>query len=237
MIKTEETEETEIKKFSAKADEWWCPNGAFKTLHDINPTRLQFITQTMSLNGLHVLDIGCGGGILTEAMAKLGANATGVDASTQNINIAKTHAANAQLAIDYVVSDVKTHVEQHQQHYDLITCMELLEHVQDPITIIQACAKMVKPGGHVIFSTINRSPKAYLLAIITAEYLLQLLPKGTHHYQNFIRPSELIAWCKTQGLTLHCLAGLHYNPILKHCRLNADPSVNYLVDTIAGHDD
>ncbi len=223
----------ELKKFSSRADQWWNPTGEFKTLHDINSTRLSFVTEHITLNDLQVLDIGCGGGIFTEAMAKLGANVTGLDASEENIDIATVHASDNKLEINYVVSTAEAFTELHINKFDVISCMELLEHVPDPVSIIQAASKMVKPGGHVFFSTINRNIKAYLLAVLTGEYLLKLLPKGTHQYEKFIRPSELVNWCKQNKLEINDLVGMQYNPLSGQCSLNSQPDVNYLLDTIA----
>ncbi len=232
MEKTENLDLRELIKFSSKAEQWWETDGEFKTLHQINPVRLDFIVRQTSLNNKEVLDIGCGGGILSEAMAKQGANVTAIDASEENIAIASTHAADNQLEIDYQVNLTEDFAEKNEVKFDLITCMELLEHVPDPDSIIQACSKMIKPGGHVMFSTINRNIKAYMLAVLTGEYLLQLLPKGTHQYEKFIRPSELVNWCNAHGLRLNDLAGMDYNPLLNHCTLTKNTDVNYLIDTI-----
>ncbi len=233
MKERENIDLNELEKFSSRADQWWDTQGEFKTLHDINPVRLSFITNNVSIQDLHVLDIGCGGGILAEALAKQGAIVTGLDASKENISIASQHASKNDLKINYVVSSAETFSENHLDKFDLITCMELLEHVPDPASIIQASGKMIKSGGHVIFSTINRNIKAYLLAVVTGEYLLKLLPRGTHRYEKFIRPSELVNWCSEQGLEMNDLAGMQYNPLISHCSLNKQPDVNYLLDTIA----
>ena len=233
MEESENIDLNELEKFSSRANHWWDADGEFKTLHDINPTRLSFITKNISIQDSHVLDIGCGGGILAEAMAKQGAIVTGLDASKENISIASQHASENNLNINYVVSTAETFSENHTDEFDLITCMELLEHVPDPVSIIQASGKMIKPGGHVIFSTINRNIKAYILAVLTGEYLLKLLPRGTHRYEKFIRPSELVNWCNEYGLETNDLAGMQYNPLLSHCSLNEQPDVNYLLDTIA----
>ena len=233
MHSSKNLDPAELEKFSSNADHWWDKEGIFKTLHDINPVRLDFIENHCPLNGLRVLDVGCGGGILSEAMTNKGALVTGLDASVENIKVAVAHASENNLSIDYVVSTAENYANDHDQQYDLITCMELLEHVPDPTSIIKACSNMVKPGGHVMLSTINRSPKAYAFSVIVAEYLLQLLPKGTHHYKNFIRPSELVSWCKQYGLALNKLNGLYYNPLIKRCSLKQKPDINYLVDTIA----
>ena len=224
----------EVKKFSARAAEWWDPRGAFRTLHDINPVRLAFIQAQRPLNGLRVLDVGAGGGILAEAMARQGAMVTGIDASEENIAAAAAHAGENGLTIDYRAETAERHAEHHKDRYDLITCMELLEHVPDPASVIRACAAMGKAGAHVMFATINRTLKAYLLGVIAAEYLLKLLPRGTHRYGDFIRPSELVHWCRAAGLRLNRLNGLCYNPFLNHYALDNRPDVNYLLDTIVG---
>ena len=234
MEKIENIDLHELEKFSSKADQWWNAAGAFKTLHDINPVRLSFITKNVSIQDSHILDIGCGGGILTEAMAKQGGIVTGLDASKENIDIASEHASKNNLDVNYVVSNAEDYSVDHTNKYDLITCMELLEHVPDPASIIQASSKMIKPGGHAIFSTLNRNIKAYLLAVLTGEYLLKLLPKGTHQYEKFIRPSELVNWCNENNLELNDLAGMQYNPYSGQCTLTGQPDVNYLLDTISG---
>jgi 2-polyprenyl-6-hydroxyphenyl methylase / 3-demethylubiquinone-9 3-methyltransferase len=232
MEKTENIDLDELEKFSSRAAQWWDSDGEFKTLHHINPVRLSFITKNMSLQDKHVLDVGCGGGILTEAMAKENAIVTAIDASRENIRIACQHDSDNKLEIDYIVTTAETFSESNSAKFDLITCMELLEHVPDPTSIIQACTKMIKPGGHVIFSTINRNLKAYMLAVLTGEYLLKLLPKGTHQYEKFIRPSELLGWCNNFDLKMNDLAGMYYNPLLNHCSLTKQTDVNYLLDTI-----
>ncbi|GJM05506.1 MAG: ubiquinone biosynthesis O-methyltransferase [marine bacterium B5-7] len=233
MVENGNIDVEELEKFSSRANQWWDADGEFKTLHDINPVRLNFVTKQVSLKNLQIMDIGCGGGILTEAMAKQGAIVTGLDASKENIEIASQHATDKQLEINYVVSTAESFAEDHIDSFDVITCMELLEHVPDPASIIQAANKMVKPGGHVFFSTINRNIKAYILAVLTAEYLLKLLPQGTHQYEKFIKPSELVAWCQDNNLVMNDLAGLQYNPLTRQCSLNLQPDVNYLLDTIA----
>lgn len=233
MTENENIDFKELEKFSSRADQWWDSDGEFKTLHDINPARLNYVTKHVSLKNSQIMDIGCGGGIFAEAMAKQGAIVTGLDASKENIEAASQHATDNQLEINYIVSTAESFAENHLDSFDVITCMELLEHVPDPASIIQAAGKMIKPGGHVIFSTINRNIKAYMLAVLTGEYLLKLLPKGTHQYEKFIRPSELVAWCKDSDLEMNDLAGMQYNPISGQCSLNTQPDVNYLLDTIA----
>jgi 2-polyprenyl-6-hydroxyphenyl methylase/3-demethylubiquinone-9 3-methyltransferase len=233
MTESENIDLIELEKFSSRANQWWLADGEFKTLHDINPTRLNFITKHVSLKDAHVLDIGCGGGILTEAMAKQGASVTGLDASKENILAASQHATDNKLKINYVVNTAERYARDHADTFDVITCMELLEHVPEPASIIQAASSMIKPGGHIMLSTINRNLKAYALAVLAGEYLLKLLPKGTHQYKNFIRPSELVLWCKENHLEMNDLAGMQYNPITGQCLLTSQPDVNYLLDTIA----
>ncbi len=233
MAKNENIDLEELEKFSSRADQWWDVDGEFKTLHDINPVRLNYVTKHVSLKNSRTMDIGCGGGIFAEAMAKQGAIVTGLDASKENIETASQHATENQLEINYSVSTAESFAEDHSDSFDVITCMELLEHVPDPASIIQAASKMIKPGGHVIFSTINRNIRAYVLAVLTGEYLLKLLPKGTHQYEKFILPSELVAWCKDNNLEMNDLAGMQYNPISGQCSLNTQPDVNYMLDTIA----
>ena len=232
MEKSENVDLEELKKFSSRADQWWDDEGEFKTLHQINPVRLDFINQQIPLKGKYVLDIGCGGGILSEAMACAGANVIAIDASQENISVATQHARENQIEINYQNSLAETFAESHAEKFDVITCMELLEHVPSPSSIIEACSKMIKPDGHVFFSTINRNLKAYMLAILTGEYVLQLLPKGTHQYEKFIRPSELVDWCSEYGLKLNHLSGINYNPILNQCSLSNSTDINYLIDTI-----
>jgi 2-polyprenyl-6-hydroxyphenyl methylase/3-demethylubiquinone-9 3-methyltransferase len=219
----------ELEKFAALAPHWWDPQGACKPLHDLNPTRLKFITDRVFLTGTRVLDIGCGGGILTESMAKRGAAVTGLDISKELLEIGKLHALEQNIFnIRYEQGTAESFAEEHGAEFDVITCMELLEHVPCPISLIRAAAKLVKPNGHLFFSTLNRTPKAYLFAIVGAEYLLKLLPKRTHQYENFIRPSELEEWLRTANLELKALSGLRYNPFTGTAKLHPDVSVNYL---------
>lgn len=232
MEKTANIDLNELEKFSSRAEHWWDINGEFKTLHHINPVRLSFIKNNTSLANKRVLDIGCGGGILSESMAKESAIVTAIDASEENISIASEHATKNDLELNYFTTTAESFSENNQEKFDLITCMELLEHVPDPSSIIKACAKMVKPGGHVMFSTINRNMTAYMFAVLGAEYLLKLIPKGTHQYEKFIRPSELVNWCSEQSLKLNELAGMEYNPLLNRCSLTKKTEVNFLVDTI-----
>ena len=222
------TDPREVAKFDALASRWWDTQGAFKSLHDINPLRLTFVEATGSLAGQTVLDVGCGGGILAEGMAARGAMVTGIDASRAALTTARLHLAESGVAVDYVCATAEQMAQERPEEFDLVTCMELLEHVPEPASVVAACARLARPGGEVIFSTINRNPKAYLLAVIGAEYLLRLLPRGTHDYEKFIRPSELDAWARSTGLTLDELRGLNYNPVTRRYRLSSDVDVNYL---------
>lgn len=236
MSKTTEqkanVDQHEINKFEQMASRWWDKEGDFKPLHDINPLRLQFILDNANgLQGKKVLDIGCGGGILTEAMAKEGAQATGIDMGEMPLEVAKLHMLESGLKIDYQKITAEEFAEQHAGQFDVVTCLEMLEHVPDPSSIIKACRKLVKPDGHVFFSTINRNPKSFLFAIVGAEYLLQMLPKGTHDFKKFIRPSELEAWSRPAGLPFQSIIGMHYNPLTKKYWLSDNVDVNYLVHT------
>ncbi|MEI2782134.1 MAG: bifunctional 2-polyprenyl-6-hydroxyphenol methylase/3-demethylubiquinol 3-O-methyltransferase UbiG [Candidatus Competibacter sp.] len=220
----------EIAKFEELASRWWDPDSEFKPLHDINPLRLNYIEErTGGLAGKRTLDVGCGGGILAESMALRGASVTGIDMGEAPLAVARLHQLESGAALDYRRITAEDLAESEPASFDVVTCMEMLEHVPDPASTIRACARLLKPDGHLFFSTINRNPKAYLLAVIGAEYLLRLLPKGTHDYRKFIRPSELDDWARAAGLTLRHLTGMHYNPLLRRYRLGAGVSVNYLV--------
>lgn len=218
----------EVAKFDALASRWWDPQSEFKPLHAINPLRLNYIDTLCPLSGKQVLDIGCGGGLLTESMAARGAQVTGIDMAPTSINVAKLHLLESGLSVDYQVMTAEMFAEQHSQRFDIVTCMEMLEHVPDPASVISACARLVKPGGHVVLSTLNRNPKSYLFAVIGAEYLLRMLPKGTHDYRKFIRPSELEAWARAAGLKLQDLRGLSFNPLMQTYSLGSDIDVNYM---------
>jgi 2-polyprenyl-6-hydroxyphenyl methylase / 3-demethylubiquinone-9 3-methyltransferase len=215
----------ELEKFNALAHRWWDPEGDFRPLHDINPLRLEWVAGHAELAGATVLDVGCGGGILAEAMARRGARVTGIDLSDKALRVAQLHLHESKLDIRYE----KSAVEEFTGEFDLVTCMELLEHVPRPAGMVAACARLVRPGGRVFFSTINRNPKSYLHAVIGAEYVLGLLPKGTHDYMRFIKPSELVRWSREAGLRLEETTGMTYNPITRRYRLAADCDVNYLV--------
>jgi 2-polyprenyl-6-hydroxyphenyl methylase/3-demethylubiquinone-9 3-methyltransferase len=222
----------EISKFESLASRWWDPHSEFKPLHEINPLRLDYIDQIAGLNGKRVLDVGCGGGILAESMANRGADVMGIDMGESNLAVARLHLLESGLKVDYQKIPVEQLAEQQAGQFDVVTCLEMLEHVPDPASIIAACAKLVKPGGHVFFSTINRNPKSYLFAIIGAEYILRLLPKGTHDFEKFIRPSELDSWIRTAGLESRDITGLVYNPLTQVYKLNPkDIDVNYMVHT------
>jgi 2-polyprenyl-6-hydroxyphenyl methylase/3-demethylubiquinone-9 3-methyltransferase len=221
----------ELEKFAALAHRWWDKNSEFKPLHAINPLRLNFIDEAVGLNGKRVLDVGCGGGILSESMAERGADVMAIDLGEKALKVAKLHQLESGSKVDYQLIAVEALASQQPASFDVVTCMEMLEHVPDPAAIIDACAKLVKPGGSVFFSTINRNPKAYLFAVIGAEYVLNMLPKGTHEYEKFIKPSELSAWARSSDLTVNELKGMSYNPLTQHYSLGSDISVNYLVRT------
>jgi len=229
---TANVDPAEIAKFEALANRWWDKNSEFKPLHEINPLRSNFIDQRSPVAQASLLDIGCGGGILCEAMAQRGAKVSGIDMGAAPLAVAKLHQLESGVNVNYRQMTAEDLALQEAGQYDIVTCLEMLEHVPDPSSVIKACATLVKPGGHVYFSTINRNPKSYLFSIIGAEYLLKLLPKGTHDYSKFIKPSELAQWIRDAGLQLQDLTGLIYNPITKHYRLNDnDVDVNYLVHT------
>lgn len=220
----------EIAKFDALASRWWDPSSEFKPLHDINPLRANWIDDRSPVNGKTVVDVGCGGGLLTEAMAWRGAEATGIDMGEAPLAVAKIHRLESKLDIDYRQITAEELALQQPEHYDVVTCLEMLEHVPDPGSVIQACADLARPGGSLYFSTINRNPKAYLFAIVGAEYVLNLLPRGTHDYEKFIKPSELARWLRAADLQMGEMTGLTYNPLTQHYSLNPrDVTVNYMV--------
>jgi len=219
----------ELAKFGALAHRWWDPTGDFKPLHDINPLRLDYIARrSHGLEGKHALDVGCGGGILAEAMASAGAKVLGIDLSDKALAVARLHQLESGVEVDYRLSAAETLAAEQPGRFEIVTCMELLEHVPDPASTIAACATLVKPGGLVVFSTINRNPKAYLFAVIGGEYLLRLLPRGTHDYARFIKPSELVGFARRAGLEVDDLVGMTYNPLTRTYRLEADTSINYI---------
>lgn len=221
----------EIAKFEALAHRWWDRESEFKPLHEINPLRVNWIDERATLAGKKVLDVGCGGGILSESMARRGAQVTGIDMGEAPLSVARLHQLESELEIDYRQITAEALAAEQPGQYDVVTCLEMLEHVPDPASVIRACHALVKPGGQVFFSTINRNPKAYALAIVGAEYVLQLLPRGTHDYRKFIRPSELGAWCRETGLAMNDIVGLTYNPLTKQYKLTDDADVNYMVQT------
>lgn len=222
----------EIAKFEAVASRWWDLEGEFKPLHRINPLRLGYIAQRSNgLFGKKVLDVGCGGGILAESMAREGAIVTGLDMGAEPLAVARLHAQESGVTLDYVQQTVEAHAEQHPGHYDVVTCMEMLEHVPDPRSVVHACAQLVKPGGEVFFSTLNRNPKAWLLAVFGAEYVLRMVPRGTHDVKKFIRPSELLGWVDETPLRERHIIGLHYNPVTNRFKLSPGTDVNYMVHT------
>ena len=218
----------EIRKFEALASRWWDPNSEFRPLHEINPLRLGFITSKVTLTGKQVLDVGCGGGILSEAMAQQGAEVTAIDLAEASLAVARLHQLESGLSIRYENIAVEALAAREPERYDVVTCLEMLEHVPDPASVVAACARLLKPGGHLFFSTIIRTPKAYLFAVLGAEYVLNLLPRGTHDYHKFIRPSELLTWCRGSDLQGGELTGLHYNPLTKRYSLQPNVDVNYL---------
>jgi 2-polyprenyl-6-hydroxyphenyl methylase / 3-demethylubiquinone-9 3-methyltransferase len=218
----------EIKKFDEFAKTWWDPNGSMSPLHGLTPIRIDYLNQHASITNQKILDIGCGGGILSEKMAALGGMVTGIDMSEKVLRVAKDHAEKNNINCDYQQSTAEAFAKEHANTFDIITCLEMLEHVPEPSAIIQACQQMLKPGGTLFFSTINRNPKSYLMAIVGAEYVLNILPRGTHEYSKFIKPSELVNWCQDHSLRLVDLLGLHYNPFSKHFSTNNNVDVNYL---------
>ena len=232
MNQTVNADPAELAKFSDLAHRWWDPESEFRPLHQINPLRLEWINGLSPLQGQRVLDVGCGGGILADAMARKGAQVTGIDLSTKALRVAQLHALEAQTPdIEYREVSVETLAQEQPGSFDMVTCMEMLEHVPDPDSVVRACAALVKPGGWVFFSTINRNLKSFLFAIVGAEYVLNMLPRGTHEYAKFIRPSELAASCRAAELELLHTRGLEYNPITQRYWLSADTSVNYLFAT------
>ena len=223
----------ELQKFSELAHRWWDPHSEFKPLHDINPLRLGYIDRIAGLKGKRVLDVGCGGGLLSEAMSVAGARVTGIDVGDKPLKVAQMHLLESGLQVDYRKITVEELAGEQPREYDVITCMEMLEHVPDPASTINACARLTKPGGRCFFSTINRNPKSYLFAILGAEYVLNLLPRGTHDYARFITPAELAGYCRRAELQTENLIGMSYNPFTKIYSLMADTSVNYILSAQA----
>ena len=230
MAHTQNVDPNEIRKFEELASRWWDKNSEFKPLHDINPLRANWIDNLAPVAEKKVLDVGCGGGILAESLAQRGAQVTGIDMGDAPLGVAKLHQLESGLSIDYQKSTAEDFAQQHENAFDVVTCLEMLEHVPDPSSVVKACAKMVKPGGHVFFSTINRNPKSFLFAIIGAEYVLRLLPRGTHEYAKFIRPSELANWSREADLQVNQMTGLLFNPLTKKYQLSdSDMDVNYMI--------
>ena len=219
----------ELGKFNELASRWWGPTGEFRPLHDMNPLRLAWIDERAGLAGKRVLDIGCGGGILSESMATKGADVLGIDLAEKPLKVAQLHQLESGVSVKYQRIAAEALADAQPAGFDVVTCMEMLEHVPDPAATVAACARLVKPGGHVFFSTINRNPKSYLMAVIGAEYVLQLLPRGTHDYAKFIKPAELARFARDASLVSHELAGVHYNPLNRSFRIGRDTSVNYML--------
>lgn len=229
MNNTTNFDPAELAKFDALAARWWDAEGEFRPLHQINPLRLDWIRQHVRLDGRHVLDIGCGGGILAESMATSKAVVTAIDLAEGPLAVARLHQLESGAKVDYRKISAEALAAEAPGRFDLVTCLEMLEHVPDPAAVVQSCAELVRPGGHVVFSTINRNPKSFLFAIVGAEYILRLLPRGTHEYQKFIRPSELEAWARAAGLRLKEAIGLHYNPLSREYSLGPGLDVNYML--------
>ncbi|MEI8595972.1 bifunctional 2-polyprenyl-6-hydroxyphenol methylase/3-demethylubiquinol 3-O-methyltransferase UbiG [Photobacterium sp. Hal280] len=233
MTKQLNVDPAEISKFEEMASRWWDLEGEFKPLHQINPLRLNYvIDHAGGLFGKKILDVGCGGGILAESMAREGADVTGLDMGKEPLTVARLHALETGTQLDYIQQTVEEHAEQHPGLYDVVTCMEMLEHVPDPASVIASCARLVKPGGHVFFSTLNRNMKSYLFAIVGAEQVMKLVPKGTHDHKKFIRPSELMAMVDLTALEDRHMTGLHYNPLTDTYKLGRNVDVNYILHTV-----
>lgn len=225
-------DQAELQKFAELAHKWWDKNSEFKPLHEINPLRLNYIDEHAGLAGKRVLDVGCGGGILSESMSERGADVTGIDLGEKALKVAQLHQYESGAKVDYRLISVEDLAQEAPESFGVVTCMEMLEHVPDPAAVVLACARLVKPGGKVFFSTINRNPKAYLFAVLGAEYVLNLLPRGTHEYEKFIKPSELAGWARAAGLDVIASKGMGYNPLTKHYKLNDDISVNYILQMV-----
>jgi len=234
--KPENVDHDEISKFEQLASRWWDQNSEFKPLHEINPLRLNYIDERAGLEGKKVLDVGCGGGILSESMAARGSSVTGIDMGEAPLSVAKLHLLESGVEVDYRRIPVEQLAQEQPESYDVVTCMEMLEHVPDPSSVIQACAKLAKPGGNLFFSTLNRNPKSYLFAIVGAEYILRMLPKGTHDYEKFIKPSELDRWIRASDLNTTDIIGLNYNPLTQEYKLSPNVDVNYMVSAVKESD-
>jgi 2-polyprenyl-6-hydroxyphenyl methylase/3-demethylubiquinone-9 3-methyltransferase len=229
---TANADHAELGKFDALAGRFWDPKGAFRPLHELNPQRARYIAERAHLSGARVLDVGCGGGLLCETLARAGATVSGIDLAPGMIEVARLHAAEQGLSIDYRVAAAEEIAAASAGTFDVVTCMEMLEHVPDPAAMLASFARLLRPGGALFVSTLNRNLKSFLLAIVAAEYLLGLIPRGTHEYERMIRPAELARWARTAGLTLRDVAGLDYDPLTHECRLGRDPSVNYLAHCV-----
>ena len=228
-MNSENVSRAEIHKFAALANRWWDENGPQKPLHHLNPARLNYVAKQLPLNGKKILDVGCGGGLLSEALAREGADVVALDLAEELIEIAKLHLYESNVKVDYRLQSVESLAEEMAGQFDAITCMEMLEHVPDPSSILRACEKLLKPGGKCFISTLNRTPAAFAIAIVGAEYLANLLPKGTHDYQKFIKPSELAAWCRAEGLNVVDISGLAYNPLSRKAWVSDRTDINYLM--------
>jgi len=228
-VMTTNADPKELDKFGELAHRWWDPNSEFKPLHDINPLRLGWIDRSRPLRGQKVLDVGCGGGLLSEGMADLGAQVTGIDLSEKALGVARLHLLESGRQVEYRLIAVEALADEMPGAFDTVTCLEMLEHVPDPASVVNACARLARPGGQVFFSTINRNPKAYLMAVVGAEYVLKMLPRGTHDYARFLRPAELARHCRDAGLTVAEIVGMSYNPLSRTYSLGGDTSVNYLI--------
>ncbi|MDX1458365.1 MAG: bifunctional 2-polyprenyl-6-hydroxyphenol methylase/3-demethylubiquinol 3-O-methyltransferase UbiG [Marinobacter sp.] len=237
-MSNENVDRNEVAKFEALASRWWDPTSEFRPLHEINPLRLNYIDERASLAGKKVLDVGCGGGLVSEGMAQRGAHVTGIDMGEAPLSVAKLHGLESGIKVDYRQTTVEALAAdpEHAGQYDVVTCLEMLEHVPDPASVVNACARMLKPGGHLFVSTINRNPKSFLFAIVGAEYVLGMLPKGTHEWRKFIRPSEMSNYLRQAGLDIRDLTGMTYNPITKVYRLGRDVDVNYLMHAVDGRE-
>jgi len=229
MNKNQNVDLKELEKFSELASRWWDPNSEFKPLHQINPLRLNWIDERSNLKGKRVLDVGCGGGILAESMAERGASVVGIDLADAALSVARLHALDTGVELEYLSVSAEEYAQTHAESFDVVTCLEVLEHVPDPASTIAACARLTKPGGTLYFSTINRNPKSWLFAIVGAEYVLNLLPKGTHEFNKFIRPAELDAHCRSAQIDVTEITGLTYNPLSKVYKLESDVAVNYMM--------